>query len=73
MKTFTLSDTNSHLDTLAQNPDFAGDVSALRSLVSDGLAAGEIDFMMRGNFPIRMIEVLVEAHRASRSEPVIAA
>jgi hypothetical protein len=73
MKTFTLLDANEHLDMLAANPDFAGEVAALRALVADGLSAGEIDFMMRGNLPFNLIEVLVEAHRATAVEPVIAA
>ena len=77
MKTYTLSDVTTYLDQLAANPDFAADVRALRTLVADGLAPGEIDFMMRGLFPINLISVLVEADRAGKSgsanEPVIEA
>jgi hypothetical protein len=73
MKTYTLTDANAYLDKLAANLDCAGDAMALRSLVNDGVSADEIAFMMRGNFPLGLITVLVEAHHSTKAEPVIAA
>jgi hypothetical protein len=73
MKNYTLADANTHLDLLSANPEFAGHVVALRELIADDVPVAEIDFMTRGLFPISLIAVLVEAHRRSRSEPVIAA
>jgi hypothetical protein len=72
MKTYTLVEANAHLDALAANPDFTASVAAFRQLITDGLPVDEIGFMMRGNIPRQLIEVLVEAH-AVASEPIIAA
>jgi hypothetical protein len=73
MTTYTLEQANAYLDQLASNPDFAGHVMALRALIADGTSIAETDFMMRGYFPATLIGVLVEAHHATKIEPVIAA
>ena len=70
MKKHAISEAETFLDGLAAEPDFAGHVAALRSLVNDGLTAGEIGFMTRGMFPEFLIAALVEARRIAR-EPVI--
>lgn len=73
MTNFTLEQANTYLDQLAGNPDFAHHVMALRALIADGTSVAETDFMMRNMFPASLIAALVEAHIASKTEPVIIA
>ena len=73
MKTTTISEANAYLDRLRDEPGFDHHVASLRTLVGDELRPGEIDFLMRGMFPMPLIELLVEAHLHDRREPVIVA
>ncbi len=70
---YTFEEANTRLDQLMADVDFAHHVVALRQLIGDGTSVFETEFMMRGMFPRAMIAVLVEAHQASKPEPVIAA